>query len=70
MKVFYETGLSRCKLCGSKPRYRYRVPFHWIECQNKKCRHRTRYYKDMAERFDQGSRKLACDEWNAEKCQL
>ena len=63
MKVYYEGGLCKCK-CGGKPRYRYREPFHWVECQAKRCGERTRYYKDINGQFDLGAKDRAFEEWN------
>ena len=64
MGVIYETGLKRC-ICGGKPKYRYHSPFHWVECQNKRCKRRTRYYKDVDEEFDRKAKGRAFAEWNS-----
>ena len=59
-----EKELKPCK-CGGKARYRYRLPLHWIECRNKRCGVRTRYYPDQDEQFDPKARQLAINEWNS-----
>ena len=55
--------LARCK-CGGKAKYRYRVPTHYVECRNKTCGMRTRYYPDVTCDDDPAARDRAVDEWN------
>ncbi len=55
--------LMRCK-CGGRPRYRYSMPVHWVECRNKRCDMHTRYYADMKEDDDPESKQRAIEEWN------
>ena len=63
MQSVPELLLERCK-CGGKARYMYRVPSHFVECKNKTCGIRTRYYPDVNCAFDPDARKRAIDEWN------
>ena len=61
MNTVSESELYKCR-CGGKPRYRYRIPCHWIEC--KKCGMKTGYIKDKREQFDPVSVREAVEEWN------
>jgi len=66
VRCVLDRELNLCK-CGGRPRYRYSVPLHWIECRNKKCANRTRYYADQDEPFDPKAQALAIAEWNKQE---
>ena len=57
--------LKNCN-CGGKARYRYREPYHWVECRNKTCPYnmRTRYYHDIYKTEDPAAKQRAEEEWN------
>lgn len=66
MKAVSDKELLPCK-CGGKARYRYSTPAHWVECKDKRCNMRTRYYadgSDMIGQMDPKAIALAVDEWN------
>lgn len=64
VNIVSEKELMNCR-CGGKARYRYRIPVHWIECRNKRCECRTRYYPDSeGTNCDPEARARAVDEWN------
>ena len=63
MQLCPESSIKKCR-CGAKARIRQKTGQVWIECRNKFCHIKTRYYTDENVPFDTSAEERAIAEWN------